>query len=189
MNRNILRPAGAAGVFCVVIAIISMAVPADTTTYIGLYADEAHSECSSYPAPFQLVSFWVWIQVGADGMFCVDYEITTPFNVIQAATIVNPAAGYHIGDAIVPPGATVCFPACQTDWIWTHQLQCLVIDTSPSIITLDPHDDYGTMRSTNCIEEGDPYETMTKINDLFLNQGCCLPTLESSWGAIKALLK
>jgi hypothetical protein len=161
----------------------------NATTYIGLYADDAHAECSWYAVPYQLETFYVWVQPGADGMTCVDYEITTPSNVIQAATVVNPAAGYHIGDAIVPPGATVCFAACHTDWVWTHQLMCLVTDVNPSIITLDPHDDYGILRSTNCIDYGDPYETMTKINDLFLNQGCCLATEESSWGAIKSLLK
>jgi len=122
-------------------------------------------------------------------MSCADYEITTPSNVIQAATIVNPEAGFHIGDAIVPPGSTICFATCQTDWVWTHQLTCLVTDSEPSIVTLDPHDDYGILRSANCVEPGDLYETMTKINDLFLNQGCCLSNEQASWGAIKSLLK
>ena len=189
MHRNTLRPSSAAGAFFIIITLISISFQADATTYLGLYADEAHSECSSYPTPYQLVNFWVWVQPGEDGMICVEYEITTPANVIQAATIVNPAAGYHIGDAIVPPGATVCFATCQTDWIWTHQLTCLPIDSAPSIITLDSHEDHGFMRATNCIDPGDPYETMTKINDLYLNQGCCLSNEESSWGAIKSLLK
>ena len=169
--------------------IISTPFSINATTYIGLYADDAHAECSWYAVPYQLATFYVWVQPGEDGMTCVDYEITTPSNVIQAATVVNPAAGYHIGDAIVPPGSTVCFATCQTGWIWTHQLMCLVTDVNPSIISLDPHDDYGIMRSTNCIDFGDPYETMTKINDLFLNQGCCLSNEEASWGAIKSLLK
>jgi hypothetical protein len=189
MSRNILKPAYAAGVACLVFALISITVPVYSATYIGLYADQAHSECSIYPPVFQLVYFWVWVQPGEDGMVCAEYEITVPANVIEAATIVNPAAGYHIGDAIVPPGSTVCFPGCQTDWIWTHQLNCLVIDFTPSIITLDPHDDLGIMRATNCIDFGDGYETMTKINDMFINQGCCLATEQSSWGAIKSLLK
>jgi hypothetical protein len=64
-----------------------------------------------------------------------------------------------------------------------------VIDVAPSIITLDPHDDYGILRATTCIEPEHPVEEMTKINDLFLNQGCCLATQPSSWGAIKSLLK
>lgn len=189
MNRNILSPAFAAGILCIVIALISIPSSADATTYIGLYADEAHSECSWFGAPYELATFWVWVQPGGNGMICVDYEITTPSNVIQAATIVNPEAGYHIGDAIVPPGATICFPSCRTEWVWTHKLQCLVIDTSPSIITLDPHGDYGILRATTCIEPGYPVEEMTKTNDLFLHQGCCLATQASSWGAIKSLMK
>lgn len=188
MSRFNLKPACAAGMVCIVLTLILIAVPVNSTTYIGLYADEAHSECSLYTAPFTLVYLWVWIQPGEDGLNCADYEITTPPNVIQAATILNPAAGYQIGDAIVPPGSTVCFPSCQTDWVWTHQLTCLVTDTTPSIVTLDPHDDYGILRSENCVDFGEPYETMTKINDLFLNQGCCLATQSSSWGAIKSLL-
>jgi hypothetical protein len=189
MDRNFYETAAWALILILAFALVYPSFPAEATTYIGMYADEGHSECSLYPAPYQLVHFWVWVQPGEDGMVCAEYEITTPPNVIQAATIVNPAAGYHIGDAIVPPGATVCFASCQTGWVWTHQLACLVTDTGPSIITLDPHDDYGIMRSTNCIDFGDPYETMTKINDMFLNQGCCLANEEASWGAIKSLLK
>jgi len=78
MDCTTLRPAVAAGVIFAVIVLTSIAFQADATTYIGIYADEVHSECSSYPAPFMLVSFWVWVQPGADGMICVDYEITTP---------------------------------------------------------------------------------------------------------------
>lgn len=189
MSRFNLKPAHAAGMIFLVFTLISISVPAYSTTFIGLYADDAHSECSLYPVPYELVYLWVWIQVGEDGLNCADYEINTPSNVIQAATILNPAAGYQIGDAIVPPGSTVCFPTCQSGWIWTHQLTCLVTDTAPSIVTLDPHDDYGVLRSENCVDYGEPYETMTKINDLFLNQGCCLATQSSSWGAIKSLLK
>ncbi len=189
MNCTTLRPAVAAGVIFAAIALTSIAFQADATTYIGIYADEVHSECSSYPAPYLLVSFWVWVQPGADGMICVDYEITTPPNVIEAAALVNPEAGYHIGDAIVPPGSTVCFPTCRTEWVWTHQLQCLVTDVAPSIITLDPHDDYGILRASSCIEPEYPAEEMVKLNDLFLNQECFLATQASSWGAIKSLLK
>ncbi len=189
MNRTDIRRAVAAIVICFVIALTSIAFEVDAKSYIGIYADEEHSECSSYPTPYMLVSFWVWIQPGADGLICADYEITTPSNVIDAATIINPAAGYQIGDAIVPPGATICFPTCQADWIWTHQLQCLVTDATPSIITLDPHDDYGILRVTTCVEPEPTVEEMTKINDLFLYQGCCLSTETSSWGAIKSLLK
>jgi hypothetical protein len=162
---------------------------AGRATYIGIYADVYHNECSYYATPFEVATFWVWVRPGEDGMICVDYEITVPANIIQAATIVNPDAGYHIGDAIVPPGSTVCFPACKTDWIWTHQLTCLVIDANPSVITIDPHDDYGFLRAINCIDFGDSVEEMVKINDLYINQGCCLATESSSWGAIKSMLQ
>jgi len=189
MIHRYLRHVPAAGLICLISLLISIPSPLTATTYIGMYSDEAHSECSHYAVPFQLVAFWVWVLPGEDGMLCVDYEITVPSNVIQAATIINPEAGYQIGDAIVPPGSTVCFPTCRNDWIWTHQLQCLIIDTTPSIITLDPHDDYGVLRSTTCVEPLYPVEEMRKLNDMFLNQSCCLATRESSWGAIKSLLK
>jgi hypothetical protein len=174
--------------FLIITTAVAIAVPAGAVTYIGMYADEAHSQCSLYPAPFNPVTLWVWVQPGEDGMNCVEYEIVVPANVIDAATIVNPLAGYHIGDAIVPPGATVCFPACQTDWIWIHQVLCLVTDANPSIVALEPHDDYGIMRTETCVDFG-TYQEMTKINDMFINQECCLSSEESSWGAIKAILR
>ncbi|MCK4549586.1 MAG: hypothetical protein KAU49_05435 [Candidatus Krumholzibacteria bacterium] len=189
MSLTVNGSAAKAGIFCIVLALICIVSQADATTDIGIYVDEGHSECSSYPALYQVVNFWVWVLPGNDGMICVEYEITTPANVIEAATTVNPEAGYSIGDAIVPPGATVCFPTCRTDWIWIHQLTCLVTDSVPSIITLDPHGDYGIMRALNCIEPGEHYETMTKVNDVYLFQECVLANQESSWGAIKSLLK
>ena len=189
MNRIAIRSAFMAMILLFVIVLVTIPSLTSATTYIGMYADQEHSECSSYPALYQVVNYWSWVQPGEDGMLCVEYEITTPANVIEAATTVNPAAGYHIGDAIVPPGATVCFPTCVTDWIWIHQLTCLVTVATPSVISIDPHEDYEVLRSINCIEVGDSIETMTKINDLFLFQGCCLSTTESSWGAIKSLLK
>jgi hypothetical protein len=189
MVHSYLRRAAAAGLICTASILISIPFPLTATTYIGMYADEPHSECSSYPVPYQLVSFWVWVLPGEDGMLCVDYGITVPSNIIQAATIINPEAGNQIGDALVRPGVTVCFPACRTGWVWTHQLQCLVTDAAPSMITLDPHGDYGILRSTTCVEPGYPVEEMRKVNDLFLNQECCLATRESSWGAIKSLMR
>ena len=189
MNRLSITPVAAAGIICIAIFLISTPISVDATTYIGLYADEVHSECSWYGSPYVLATFWVWVLPGADGMTCADYEITTPANVIEAATIYNPEAGYHIGDAIVPPGATICFPSCRTEWVWTHQLMCLVIDTSPSMIVLDPHDDYGILRATTCIEPDYPVEEMTKINDMFLSQECVVAVEASSWGAIKSLMK
>jgi hypothetical protein len=189
MNCRFAQPATAAGILFLLLTLTTLSVPVHSTTYIGLYSDEGHSECSVYPQLYQIVYVWVWIQPGEDGFLCAEYEITVPTNVIDAATIVNPAAGYHIGDAIVPPGTTVCFPDCLSDWVWTHQMTCLVTDFNPSIITLDPHDDIGILRSANCVDFGDGYEEMTKINDMFINQGCCLSTETSSWGAIKSLLK
>ena len=182
-------PAVLAVIFIVVSSMTMFPSQLSSATYIGMYADEAHTQCSAYPLLYQVVYFWVWVQPGEDGMMCVEYEITVPANVIEAATIVNPEAGYHIGDAIVPPGALVCFPSCKTEWIWIHQLTCLVISETPSVITLDPHDDYGILRATNCVSPGDPYEAMTKINDMFLYQDCVLSSRPSSWGAIKSQLR
>ena len=173
----------------IIATAIAIAVPAGAVTYVGIYADENHTQCSLYPAPYNLVTLWVWVQPGDDGMMCVEYEIVTPYNVIDAATIVNPLAGYHIGDAIVPPGATVCFPSCWTDWIWIHQITCLVTDAGPSIVSLEPHGDLGVIRATTCAEPEPQYEEMTKINDMFINQDCCLSSEESSWGAIKSILR
>ena len=189
MNRYIPGAVAVAGIFFVVIALISIPSSAEATTYIGMYADQEHSRCDSYPPLYMLMHYWSWVRPGEDGMLCVEYEITTPANVIEAATIVNPAAGYHIGDAIVPPGATVCFPTCVTDWIWIHQLTCLVTVATPSQISIVPHEDYEVLHAINCIEVGDSIETMTKLQDLYLFQDCWFSTTESSWGAIKSLLK
>ena len=192
MFRNATRRTAAADAILTAIVIataVTITVPAGADTFVGIYADEGRTLCSLYPAPYSPVTLWVWVQPGQDGMMCVEYEIVIPFNVIDAYTQVNPAAGYHIGDAIVPPGAEVCFPGCVTDWIWIHQVMCLVTDANPSIVTLEPHDDAGILRATTCAEPAPWYEEMTKINDMFFNQGCCLAAEESSWGAIKSILR
>ena len=191
MFRNAARRTAAADAILTAIVIATAlltSAPAGAATSVGIYADEARTQCSLSPVPFNPVTLWVWVQPGETGMACVEYEIVTPPNVIEAYTVVNPLAGYQIGDAIVPPGATVCFPVCVEDWIWIHQVMCLLTDTAPSIVTLEPHGDLGIMRATLC-HDFSAYEEMTKINDMYFNQGCCLAAVESSWGAIKSILR
>ena len=48
LNRLTVTPVAAAGIICIAIFLISTPISVNATTYIGLYADEVHSECSWY---------------------------------------------------------------------------------------------------------------------------------------------
>ena len=116
--------------------LVCCPVVAGHIPYIGLYADDGHSDCDWEGPAFSTPTFWVWVLPGDDGIYCAEFEIIVPLNVINAFTETNPAAGYHIGDALVAPGTTLCFSVCQTDWVWTHRLLCLVTDAIPSLILI-----------------------------------------------------
>ncbi|MDD3642994.1 MAG: hypothetical protein PHQ19_06000 [Candidatus Krumholzibacteria bacterium] len=156
--------------------------------YIGLYADQGHSDCDWEGPPFSTATFWVWVLPGDDGIFCAEFEIVTPANVINASTGTNPEAGYSVGDALVAPGTTICFPDCRTDWVWTHSLACLIIDSSKTQIRIEPHGDYGIVRAAVCTEPVENVE-MVVLTHLFINQTCAIGDRPSSWGAVKQLLR
>lgn len=169
---------------------VSAAAPAGGAhfPYIGMYADQEHSDCDWEGPPYSTPTFWVWVLPGDDGLYCAEFEIATPSNVINAATIRNPMAGYSVGDALVAPGTTVCFSVCQTDWIWTHYLTCLILDTSASQIRIDPHGDYGVVRAAVCTDPVTDVE-MIVLTHLYINQTCAIGERSSSWGAVKQLLQ
>lgn len=177
-------------VFCSLSAaiLIAGAAAAAHFPYIGMYADENHSDCDWTGPLYSTVTFWVWVLPGDDGIMCAEFQIVTPANVINASTVPNPEAGYSIGDALIAPGTTICFPACRTDWVYTHTVTCLILDSSPSQIRIEPHGDYGTVRAAACTDPLTDVE-MVVLTNMYINQTCAIGARPSSWGAVKQLLR
>ena len=161
---------------------VSLAIdPPPAPSMIGLFADEARTDCVvRNPGGFNQFVMWIWVLPGENGMICAEYQIATPYNVIVTDLVPNATVVW--GDPITSPGVSICFDQCHTDWVWTYQVVFWVTDTSPSMITVEPHEASGGIFAGTC-EEGYPTEEMNVYVNLFINQD--IGTEESSWGSIK----
>ena len=153
------------------VLLFSTAVSAQTQGYIGLFADVTHTSwCASAASVPGNFNMWIYCLPRSDGMFCAEFMIQMPADPTLILATTTPQDGYSVIMGNLTTGVSICFNSCQTDWIWTHQLTCLVIDETPSIITLDPHEDY-------ILERLDMGVRRSRIaQDL----GCCGQTL-ASW--------
>jgi hypothetical protein len=99
---------------------------------------------------------------------------------------VNPLISVGLGT--LQAGTSVAFYTCQLDWVWTHQVACYLINTSPSVITIipDPTAVPPEYLFARC-DLGDSLFEPTIFSSLYLNQACVIATQNASWGAIKSL--
>ena len=155
---------------------------------IGLYTDAGHSICrQDIPAPYAAFVLWTWVQPGDDGMICVEYAMSVPPTCFVTGTTVNPAHSVALGDPVA--GVSICFPTCNTDWIWTYQQNILpTVAGVPDFIDILPHPTAGAVQAANCLP-GYPIEPLIVFNNLGLNQDCYVEDANetSSWGALKGL--
>lgn len=159
-----LSATGMLVLLCALVATGAFAQP-----YIGLYNDV--NRCYPYAeiaAPFTPFKVWVFIQPGSGGSECSEFRLELPYNVIVTNVTLNPAFGLPIDPVTphMPPGVSICYPDCQTDWFWFCNLDMIAIDVVPSDIYIEPYDLSGKVASTDCSAVK---EDMTVINYFGIN--------------------
>ena len=136
---------------------------------IGLYSDEGHSSSSvNNLEGSTLFDLWVWVSPGEHGIFCADYKLDIPNDMIPQSVEINPENGIYMGEAYGSPGFSICFYECQTDWIWTTKIQILLTDRIERYITLSDHEYTGEIIVANCLQ-GYPIEQLFILNRFYVN--------------------
>ena len=169
--------------------MISAVAYAGPNGYMGLYADEGHSQCSFIsPGGFAQVEMYIYALGNDAGLQAAEFQIIYPSNVISSTLTGNPDISVAMGS--LEEGISVAFLSCHYDWTWTHHQTLYVKDTNPSIVELhyDPGLPAGQQYLTlaDCTDDHIGYEA-TLLNNLYLNQECVIANEETSWGAIKDL--
>jgi hypothetical protein len=139
--------------------------------YIGLFADENHGTCDVVYAgsPFTEFTLWIWCLPSDKGLQSAEFKVVYPANVTPGANItLNPHIIASTGDLI--GGTSVTFDDCQTDWVWTHQQECYIINNRCGVIKVDdrPGSKLGFYNCTS----GDPEEAPIAFNRLAINAAC-----------------
>jgi hypothetical protein len=87
--------------------------------YVGLFADEGHSDCDVvYQSGIHPFDMWVYRYPIGGGMRAAEFAIAPPSNFIAGAVTANPAIAISIGNIL--DGTSVAFGTCQTEWVWSH---------------------------------------------------------------------
>ena len=166
--------------------ILVMATPLFAAdAYVGLFADNMHSDCDVYLAgsfmPFEL---WIWFVAPVVGVQAAEYRVVAPAYVILSTVTTNPDISVTLGDPVA--GISVAFYGCNPSWVWTQHIACFLTAPGPGYIQIDRRLDVPAIQIASC-ELGYPIYTATVLNHLAIGQGCVVATEESSWGAIKSL--
>lgn len=174
------------------LAVVPTRVPAlPSKAYFGIYGDFARSRQSVTPAVYSQFSVVFWCLPSERGFQGMTYHVTTPSNVIVTSSNQNPQLVVTLGCipfgeeglcAILPEGG------CALDWLWTHQLTCLVTDNLPGVIEVGPLSCYSALEAFTC-EPGYPAETVTILNKFGINQNAVIGIEPQTWGALKSLYR
>jgi hypothetical protein len=162
---------------------------------IGLYADDQHSSCATTAMMPTVVDMWIWCYPDdVIGMMCAEFMVTYPANVIASTVTKNvPIISVDMGD--YASGYSVCFTECHYDWTWPgHQaLYVTSADATKCSVVKHPDEEILCVQMADCTE-GFPIYCVCGCPSLWLNldDDPChdpCPTEETSWGAIKELIK
>jgi hypothetical protein len=160
------------------------------TAYVGLFADTGHSVRSvnfgGAPAAFQWYIFWL---PSTRGLIAAEFKILLPANVVGLSTLAkDPAVTVELGT--LTGGISIAFNAdsCQTDWVWSHKLNSILMSNVQSQIMVVEHPtiDPPAYHVATC-ELGYPIEPVKRFTHLYLNWDGGVGVQNKSWGAIKSL--
>jgi hypothetical protein len=185
MNRC-FRAAALLALVCV--AFSPAECSAGEYAYMGLYLDGAHSlDRQDIPTPYVSYTTWVWILPGYDGVICASFKLIQPEWNLWIKTTPNPLNTVILGAPYADEGASLCFGACQTDWVWLFQIQQLPIAAGvPGYIEIVEWPHSGAVEIADCTCSY-PIEPVTILNKLGLNQDALIHNDDASWGAIKSI--
>lgn len=160
-------------------------------TYLGIYADAAHSVTSLNPPLYSPFSVTFWVLPSERGFQGMIYKGTVSSNVIVTSTYANPQLAVMLG--CIPfgcSGACAILPegSCQMDWFWTHTLTCMVLDAQPGFIEAGPMSCESVLMAANC-QPGYPSEPVTILDKFGIYQEAVLEIEPQPWGAIKSLYR
>jgi len=142
--------------------------------YIGVFADAGHSDCDVFPTPWSMFTVWIWCLPSINGMSAAEFAISIPDldMIIKIDEIQNPQIILSLGS--LDTGISIVFDECQTEWVWTHQIQCLPMGTiSPDVIEIIPHPEAGEYQFASCLENF-PVEPCISLSPLYVNDWCLM---------------
>ncbi len=156
--------------------------------YVGLYADAAHGVTSLNPAPYASFQIWIWWLPSAHGLYGTEYRVAMPSNVIALSAVANPLLQVLIGCGDLYEEYYICayFSSCMADWVYTHQLTCMLLNPTPGFVEILPRSSKSAIWAASC-EAGYPLEAVTILNKFGIYQEGAIAVGSRSWGAIKSL--
>ena len=169
------------------------------TGLIGVYADGAHqyNAYCTFPAgyPIAKVEVWIWCLPSTHGLKCADFSIGYPANALRDRITTSPAISSSQGD--LAGGYSVCFSACQVDWVWIAHQTLYMTSSAPTYAEILPHPAIGLYRLFNCDAPDCCSEPAIKGTTLYIGNSSypCLPpeiairTESDTWGAVKSLFE
>ena len=174
-------------VLLVAAALLIIAGAVNAKGYVGLFADQAHSDCDVMLVggfmPFEL---WIWMLPEGTGLQAAEFKLTFPAGVIASTVTTNADVSVAMGD--LTTGYSAAFGPCQIGWTWTNHVACYLTASAPGYVTISGRPGalpYG-LQYASC-ELGYPIYGLTILNNLALNQNCQIATENASWGSIKSL--
>lgn len=182
-------------------AILPVPAAADLplTGVIGIYADGAHqynAYCTFPPNyPIAKTEMWIWCLPSTHGLKCAEFSIGYPTNALRDRITNSPFISSSQGD--LAGGYSVCFGACQLDWVWIAHQTLYVTSGASTYAEILPHPGVGLYRFFNCDSPGCCYEPAIKGTTLYISNNSypCLPpelaieTNADTWGAVKSLFE
>lgn len=175
-------------IICAIVALASGGAHAlPSRPYVGLYADGTHSITSVKPPAFVQFQLWIWWLPSERGLMAADFDVAFPANVVVLASVQNPQLCVCLGRCLGPHFCPL-FDSCQPDWVWTHQLTCMVTDPAPGFIEIGPLPGTTEIYAANC-EAGYPMEAVAVFDRFGINQDAVVGVEPQSWGAIKSIYR
>ena len=135
-----------------------------------------------------------WLQPGPDGSFGGEWKLVPADWPEDEMFVSRTTKNTVISDAMLgtwygPPGISFGFLACQTNLVWLVELRVEALGWDvPGYYTIEGHDDTGDIICASCLP-GRKEQMASAYNQYGFNAPCVVSTQETSWGAIKNMMK
>jgi len=116
--------------------------------WVGVYTDETHGNQCLEVDPYQFFMLWVWWRPGSRGMNSAEFRIDLPASLdvlgIGSSSLISAESG------TLETGVSIVFSECQTDWICSHTIFCMLTAPEYDVITVEPHPVTGSLELEAC---------------------------------------
>ncbi len=164
--------------------------------YVGVYADDDHSEWCVDGEPSYEIDVWIWILTTEEGMNGFGYNLNIPETYSLIDKEYHPFMIPEIVDPHeIPPSPHWSYRGalhmCKgLEWVWTYHLHLSIPDGTPGVIEVTSHPELGESVISDCSNVPHP---LVRLTNLYVNYPPSSPECltfgveGSSWGAIKSL--